>query len=215
MEVNKYFDGVFLINLRRRPYRLKEATYELTKAGIKFNVFDAVDGNTFNDLTIPSEYRGNTKHLKPGAVGCLLSHISLIKYAKEKGLKNILIFEDDVVFSKNFNSFFNTIINEIPKDWDMFYLGGHPIQGQITKVSKNINKSSQILATHSYAINASAYDIILNSNEYKYAIDTLYTELIHMNINAYICNPRITYQREGYSDISNGNRAYKHLIDNN
>lgn len=215
MAINKYFDNVFLINLNRRPDRLKEATDELNSVGIKFNVFNAVDGNTFNDLTILSEYRGNIRKLKPGAIGCLLSHISLIKYAKEKGLKNILIFEDDVVFSKNFNLFFDTVVNEIPKDWGMFYLGGHPIKNQVTKFSKNINKSNQIVTTHSYAINASAYDIILNSNEYKYAIDTLYTELIHMNINTYICNPRITYQREGYSDIGNGNRAYKHLIDKN
>lgn len=41
------------------------------------------------------------KHLSAGALGCYLSHISILKKAYDLGLDRIWVFEDDVVFLKN------------------------------------------------------------------------------------------------------------------
>ncbi len=215
MDINNIFNNVFLINLKNRPDKLNDSTILLNKYNIKFNVFVGINGNSYNHNNISKKYHQKLLRLNPGVLGCLLSHINIIQYAKENNLENILIFEDDIDFSENFLEILNCAIKDLPKDWDMFYLGGNPKIGQNTKISNHIYKSTAINATHSYMINHTIYDLILNANEYDYAIDTLYHMKIHKNVNTYIINPTITCQRSGISDIRGAYRNYIHLKDIN
>ena len=75
---------IFYINLEKRIDRRIQIEDELTKMGFKFERFNAIE-NTHNGL------------------GCCYSHLKIIKTAKERGYKNVLIFEDDFIFevSKN------------------------------------------------------------------------------------------------------------------
>jgi len=52
--------------------------------------------------------------------GCLESHLSLIKKAKENNLDYVLLLEDDIIVK-------DSILNlpKLPENWDMLYLGGN------------------------------------------------------------------------------------------
>ena len=108
--LNNYFEKIYYLNLERRPDRNKECIDELTKYGILAERFNAIDAKELN--------------LKPW-MGCLLSNLEIIKTAKERGFKNILILEDDVIFNDNFDDLFNSYINQVPNNWDMLYLSGN------------------------------------------------------------------------------------------
>ena len=97
----------YLINLDRRPDRLEAATAELNKAGIEFKRWPAVDGSSLNE----SFQSG------PGALGCKLSHVAVLKDALEHGYDEITVYEDDVCFVPDFQVKLAAFMSKVPEDW--------------------------------------------------------------------------------------------------
>jgi GR25 family glycosyltransferase involved in LPS biosynthesis len=62
----------------------------------------------------------NDKKKVLGRVGCFLGHLRALQYAYKHNLQNVIIFEDDCVFTQNKSFIFPTP----PKNNDIFYLGG-------------------------------------------------------------------------------------------
>ena len=78
--------------------------------------------NDFKDTDIEVERFAAIKH-ENGHIGCGLTHVALVKMAKEKGLDSILIIEDDCKLTKNFNNRWATIkkyLDENKDNWDIF-----------------------------------------------------------------------------------------------
>lgn len=190
--LNNYFEKIYYLNLHRRPDRNQECISELSKYGIVADRFDAVDAKELGLLSW---------------MGCLLSNLEIIKTAKSKGFKNILILEDDVIFNENFELLFNNYINQVPDDWDMLYLSGnHNEHVGFSKnmISSNVIKCYMTYSTHSFAVKSSVYDLIINylTNIQTKPVDVLYTDIQKM-CNAYSLSPGLTTQRVGFSDIEN------------
>jgi GR25 family glycosyltransferase involved in LPS biosynthesis len=190
--LNEFFEKIYYVNLERRPDRNQECLDELNKYGIIAERFNAVDAKDLN--------------LKPW-MGCLLSNLEIIKRAKDNGFKSVLILEDDVTFNDNFDQLFNSYISQVPDNWNMLYLSGnHNEHGgyQVNKISENIIKCFLTYSTHSFAINSSVYDLIINylTNNQTKPVDVLYTDIQRM-CNAYSFLPGLTNQRVGFSDIEN------------
>ena len=84
------FGGVFYINLEKRKDRLLQIENELTTYDLPFERFEAIE-------------------MKPGIVGCGYSHLAVLKEARERGLPNVLIFEDDFEFIVDKTEFWSQI----------------------------------------------------------------------------------------------------------
>lgn len=195
--INRYFDKIYCVNLRRRTSRWEKSLEEFQKHNLFVKRFNAVDGNT------------HPKHpvLKPGEVGCLLSHLNIIKKSKESGFKKVLIFEDDVEFSDNLVESFREYLKELPLNWDMLYFGANhalcnpyesnpPIQ-----ITEHVYKVVHAYSTHAYAINETAYDrIISHIEKMTNPLDVMYSQ-IQKELNVYLFRPHLAWQRNGYSDI--------------
>ena len=80
------FDHAFLINADRDVERLSQTLSELQRVNIIAERFPALTPNNRFDS------------IRPGMAGCALSHCKVIEIAKARGYRNILIFEDDVIF---------------------------------------------------------------------------------------------------------------------
>jgi GR25 family glycosyltransferase involved in LPS biosynthesis len=139
--VNDYFDKVFLFSLKRRTDRRAQAIKKLQAVGIKFTVIDAVDAH--NSPALKAEHQAyleypiidarsafydkkykikSLEHI--GALGLLKTWEVVLKNALHKQLKNILIFEDDVILSTNFQKQFETFIEAIgSQKWQALLLG--------------------------------------------------------------------------------------------
>ena len=61
------------------------------------------------------------KKLKKSEIGCCLSHLWCLDKIIEKKMKNAIIFEDDIIFHKNFENMFYNLFSK--KKYDFLLLG--------------------------------------------------------------------------------------------
>ncbi len=89
--MNNIAEKIFIINLKERSDRRKEIAAELKKINISEEEYE------FFEAVRPIE-KGEFRTI--GAKGCFMSHLGVLKEAKRRGLKNVVILEDDVAFRK-------------------------------------------------------------------------------------------------------------------
>ena len=189
ISINNFVDKVFCINLKKRIHKKIYMQTIAKQYKLKINFFNAIED-------------------KNGWIGCLKSHLEIIKIAKKQKLKKILILEDDCLIKSD-----DLIINKklIPKKWDMLYLGANVINILEKNQMKCLNKSwvkFSGLCTHAYIINNKIYnDLIKLLTPCKKPVDVYYSEY-HVNHNCYIKNPEMIIQAPSYSDIENKKVTY-------
>ena len=189
---NELFGGVFYINLEHRKDRREQIEGELNKLGLKYERFPAIQ-------------------LNPGNVGCGLSHLAVMKIAKERNLKNVFIIEDDfqlivepAVFWSEMNNFFESKI-----DYDVVFSSYNMYKS--APYNNIVRKVLDTQTASSYIVNAHYYDTLINLWEYsipiladthnsvEYAIDMIWKRL-QPHGNWYAFNVRLGKQRPSYSD---------------
>lgn len=96
-----------------------------------------------------------------GKRGCWESHRSVINDAKKRGVKRILIFEDDAYCRKPWDEVVkltNKALNRLPKDWGIFMLGYIPMKTR--KLTEDIYMSKKSVCMHAYIVNLENIDYI-------------------------------------------------------
>jgi glycosyl transferase family 25 len=118
---------ILYVNLDRRPERNRNINNELNRLKLNGKRISAIDGQKFS--TEEQAYWMDRKHFNTlsrdpnkvfGRVGCYLSHLKLMKYALDNNVEPLLVLEDDCRFLTNTND----IEIKIPKNCDIYYLGG-------------------------------------------------------------------------------------------
>jgi GR25 family glycosyltransferase involved in LPS biosynthesis len=206
--LSNYFDKVYCVNLNRRPDRWEKVCKEFERIGIdEVERYEAIDGKEFDWTTI--KYNPN---LLVGELGLIETHINLIKEAKEKNYKSVLIFEDDVYFTSEFDKL-DEYMAALPTNWDMIYLGGNHSYGPIPlNVNDKILKLTKTFTTHCIAIKDTLYDTIIAMTEgRKKQIDVYYADLQNI-YNVYGFTPNMALQTIDYSDIQNKHVNYNHFF---
>jgi hypothetical protein len=203
INLNKYFDKTYVINLDRRKDRYESFEKEMSKYAIKnIERFSAIDGN---NLT-------NNTNLLPGEVGILLSHLEIIRKCKSDNLKNVLILEDDVYFSDEILKL-EEYISSVPNDWDFIYFGGNHVYGAPPlQINEKVVKLNYTVALQCVAINSTVFDVIeVILPKMQRQVDAYYAEL-HNTFNAYGFYPNMAKQIAGFSDIQNRNVDYSNYF---
>ena len=88
----------FIINLDRRPDRIRAANLELSKIGLKTRRISAIDAKDPNFIDFYKKI--NTSKRKIHEIACALSHIETLKTFLSTNSQYALIFEDDIHFPK-------------------------------------------------------------------------------------------------------------------
>lgn len=194
--LNKFFDLIYCINLDTRKDRWEDSQKEFKKLDLKVERFSGI---VYTETSDPFWNR---------CIGCHLSHLAILKLAKSLN-KSVFIFEDDIKFINNYSEVLNKSLEELPEDFDMFYLGGN-ICNKIYQVSDHLGKLTHAQSTHAYGVNINFINKILEKEEefYTKRIDLIYAdELIPFN-NCYITIPMVSIQRPNFSDIEGKNVSY-------
>jgi glycosyl transferase, family 25 len=110
------FEQVRIINLVDRPDRRREVIAEFDRiGGLAPNV-------SFYDAHRPHDVGGFPSL---GARGCFESHLAVLRSARDAGVRNLLILEDDVDFTRDGPDRLVKLIPELlGRRWDFFY-GAH------------------------------------------------------------------------------------------
>jgi len=185
MRVNEYFDKVVVINLDRRADRMEKLDPQLKELGIEYERFSAVDGK---ELGIDPVIAGT------------MSHVAVMK--KYSDLK-VLILEDDALFVENFAERFDQVMQTLPKNYDIFYLGAliPKSTGKIVQVNKDWHRPVMTTGAQAYCINPVRMRHFIDSLDgYEWYIDIglrVYSE----NYNALLAQPNLVTQFPSYSDL--------------
>lgn len=186
--------GVFYINLEKRKDRLLQIENELTTYGLPFERFEAIE-------------------MKPGIVGCGYSHLAVLKEARERGLPNVLIFEDDFEFIVDKTEFWSQINRffemRIPYDVLMFSYNiesSSPFNDLVFKVEAATTASAYLVNSYFYDDLIDLYDeniplLKSTGKHWIYANDQIWKKL-QPAAKWYAFNTRLGRQRGSYSDNS-------------
>lgn len=232
---NTYFDKIFVINLDHRKDRWEKVQEQFEKMGItNYERFSAIKPNFqhipqdwYARLVSPQKWtiigqQEDGKYVAKwnqnyvcGALGCKMSHYQIIRLAKERGYKNFLVFEDDVVFKKSKNETLRVLkeaTSSLPEDYHMFYLSGNHMK-EPTEITENLFKVNGTLTTHAYAMSNSCYDFALQSMmDAGCEIDNYYWGKIQSQGKCYTIKPTIIKQAPGFSDVMHQNLSYDNII---
>lgn len=117
IHINQYFDNIFLINLKRRPDKLSKVLSGLDKYNIKVTIIEAIDG--YDDKN-NKDYIDTISY---GAQAYTLTWKKILKMSIEKKYKKILLLDDDVILSKNFDIKFNNSLSDLKLNTIIWLLG--------------------------------------------------------------------------------------------
>ena len=195
----------YCINLESRPDRKKSVSREFNKAGINVKFWNAIDGS---QCSIPITCAKSSEYNVVGIIGCLMSHIGLIKHAKEHNYEYICIFEDDIALCADFLERIK-IIEKKNLNFDMLYLGGHFEEGKVKATSdKYFFKADAIAGTYAYILHNTIYDFILNNSSMNLGIDQFYVEMVQKKFECFAFLPFFVDHLDGISDIALGKGVY-------
>jgi len=217
IHINDVFSKIYCVNLDKRTDRWNECQELFKKYDMTVERFRAIDmvNNKFKYGDIKSHQHAKLR-LNQRELGCIASHLTILIEAAKNKLDNVLILEDDVAFIDNFNVVFDKFMQQVPKNWNMLYLGGNQLpkfRRNFKNVSENVQIRPKIITTSSYAIDKKSINLALNilkSTNYVFAypIDVYYSTKVQPQVNTYMFKPRICWQRSGFSDIRRGQRHY-------
>ena len=196
-------DYIFIITLPHRADRLQKITSQLTQLGYQYEVFYGVNGKE-----IKKQYGCDNLNN-----GCTAAHGQIMQRAFIMGLENVLIVEDDCVFSDDFKE---TIANFTPPDeWDVIYLSGTHREPP-AKINNTISRCVRTLTTHAYLFNAKSPENrrLMNDllTKFTQPVDCFFVDMQY-NGNYYVFNKPLAWQSGGYSDVNQRDMYYDHLKD--
>lgn len=191
----EHFGDIYYINLDKRKDRLEEIQGELSKMDLSGVRFPAI-------------------HHRSGIVGCGYSHLAVLKEARSRNLKNVLILEDDFEFlvsKEEFQSHIEEFFS-LNEPYDVLMLSYNIYEAK--KVSSLLQRIYYSITASGYLVNSSMYDRIIELYEknlpllektgqhWIYANDQIWKTLQGDASNWYAFNTRIGRQRASHSDNS-------------
>jgi GR25 family glycosyltransferase involved in LPS biosynthesis len=183
MRINDYFDKVVVINLDKRTDRLEKITKQLDELGITFERFSAIDGTDKMPILAGKD-----------------SHIQVWK---DNLGKRVLVLEDDAFFVDNFQERFDEVIQTLPEDWDVFYLGAllDKRTGKVIKVNNDWYRQVVSTGTQAYCIHPDIMQYCIDAIEVYDGYIDVGLRILAEDINAYITQPNLVTQFPSYSDL--------------
>jgi glycosyl transferase family 25 len=205
MNTIKDIKNIFYINLESRPDRKTFFENQMRMLGLKATRFNAIQNTC-------------------GAIGCSLSHLALLKYAKKQKLDHILIMEDDIMFL-NPKMFIHNLNNLLAKhkDFDVLLIAGNNM-GEYTRLDEFCVKIQKCQTTTGYLVKSHYYDKLIKNFEEgvdnliknlslmnKYAIDQYWVSLQLVD-KWYLLTPLTVSQKPDYSDIEKKHINYNYVM---
>ena len=202
--MSENIERIIYINLDKRKDRLEEINNEIKN-------FDLEDKTE----RFPAIYHSN------GIVGCGNSHLNVLKLAKERKYKNILILEDDfyfVVSKEEFESNLKLFFDNV-KDYDVCLISYNAQKLDNISEFPYLLKVIEAQTTSGYLVNERYYDTLIKLYEestpllestgkhWIYAPDQIWKKL--QKVDKWYCfKNRFGKQRPGFSDISQSYAEY-------
>jgi GR25 family glycosyltransferase involved in LPS biosynthesis len=223
--LEKYFGKIFVINLKRRPDRLRHFYRQMLLGGVDFTRierFDAFD-------------RPNN-----GMVGATKSHREVIRQIANGPWSRALIFEDDaepITVNKlkdggfkpeqdvwkthcsvlngggNFQQRFGALAQHVPDKWDMLWLGGGYGSPPISRINRHVIRFRSMKCCAAYALTREFAKEWTKRTDATQGPETggQVDEMFHPYADEfayYVFQPRLIFTGKNMSDVSGQENSY-------
>lgn len=142
-------------------------------------------------------------------MGVAIAHQRIVLDAKLKGLKEVYIAEDDIIFSHP-NSWKYYIENK-PTEFDLYLGGIYNLDGQGGNLDENNRVKDFFCGMTLYCVPEHYYDQFLSTIQYNH-IDRQLSKRSDTD-KFIVCNPFVVYQRNGWSDLKQKDVDYSNYVD--
>jgi len=207
MDVSKperIFERVVCVNLKRRGDRWADFLNHLPADWPFANVkrYEAIDSKCVKP---PGWWTSGAP-----AWGCYSSHLRIIEDCLNRGIKSVLLMEDDAICCEDFRAQVLDFLAHVPANWQMIYLGGqnlrvdrHPPK----KINDWVYQPWNVNRTHAFAIQGDMLRIVykhllrrdwLKGNHIDHHLGRLHQRREH---RIYIPGKWLIGQAESYSNI--------------
>ena len=171
---NKFFDKIFVISLYDNFNKWTKVKKQFNKENIKVERFVAVDGRCKKEgfeacmdkkISFEIAYDVVIKNKEQElpvlipASSLTIGTLTLIRAQIRNKWKHMLVCEDDIVLQKKITEKFKLGVKNIPKNWDLLYLGcgqhcgSNGIGYDKTKTNKHLSTLSEIYGYDMYVQN--------------------------------------------------------------
>lgn len=184
--LHKLVDKVYVINLKSSQQRLGNISNECHKIGTHFKLVEAIDGREENVNWVRNDWNSKYDGWTQGAAGLVHTTISIIKEAKAKKYKSVMIMEDDIIFKQNIYKEAKKLFNLLPKNWELFHLAHQNYSKSLLGRSGDLLTLKSSWSCQIYAINESIYDEYLEWLELvDRPIDSITSKVFHPRGKSY------------------------------
>jgi len=192
-------DNTLYINLAHRKDRKEHIEKQFVSLGVESTRIEAIE-------------------CVQGAIGCAMSHVKSLEYAKEQGWPTVCICEDDIEFTNPvlFKQQLHDFLNNFTV-WDVLLLGTN--MGPPFDKEKGCFRVRNAQTTTGYIVKNHYYDTLIacfrksigclihDYNPKLYAIDIQWKYFQEKDI-WYVLDPLTVIQRADYSDIEKRDVCY-------
>lgn len=188
--LNDYFQKIIWIGSVNRPDRAAAMETQLAKFKITAERFEA--------HWKPVDHTGKAS----GNFGCTASHRGVLELICHFKWPRTLVLEDDAAFVEDsWPEQFESMIGEVPADWDFLFLGAGYAEDPIARVSGSVIRAGRLLTTSSYGITLAMARKIAPHISGVGPIDSLYGGW-QREAKTYVFSPRLMIQADGMSDLT-------------
>ena len=140
-----YFDKVYCISLpgQGRRDRMRERF-----AGVGITNYEFV----YAQEPVEGLRMSNLRRNPSRELGCTMSHIRALILSMWDEAKRPLFIEDDVVFAPDSVDLIGKVLDELPVEWGILYMGGHP-RSEYTIHSDHLASIGEWSFAEAYALN--------------------------------------------------------------
>jgi glycosyl transferase family 25 len=191
----------FVINLPRCSDRLHYSMEQLKNAGYsQVSVFQAIDGIQSSEVeeALKIFHYPKLDSIKPGAIGCLLTHMKLLNHIIEQNIPITNIFEDDIHFHPEWEVLSKEYYALTPIDYDVLFIGNQ-LENPLTLSEIT---SEYCYCTHAYIVTLEGAKKMLNvilqyiKNGLR-EIDCILKEVFNKHKSEGISSPFVLYSWNG------------------
>lgn len=239
MLLEAVFDKIYVVNLKEELKNRFSVSKQLKDRKIDFEFWNATNGyleenktqyinyinrgvgqlKRFNQYSNLEKYRGRKFIESPGAFGYIQTYISILKDAKKKKYKSILILEDDVILVDYFEKKAQAFLNSISNTWKIVQFGASQYgwdEIDIDEAKKNgFYHPLELKTCGSFAIglHESIFDELIKVQSYFDApfdhipLGTLFTKYSE---NSFVAFPNICIPDVSSSSIREGRDQFLH-----
>ena len=198
-----------VVNMDRNRDRLTRITTEYAAsdlaASLELRRFAAVDARLASfdvsryvtektlaqiETTAKTGYRLRHHEMTVGAVGCFLSHVTVMRMLLQDDAHDVyVIFEDDAVIPPSVRAQIDRAIRGAPRDWDLVLLGYHYATFNEEDTDETFDKLATFWGTHAYIVNKQGAQKIVDdyqNEKIRMQVDSMLSLMIkRKQLNAY------------------------------